>query len=282
LLHFSAKKCNLLMINGRLSDNSFNRWLYFPFFAKFLYSHFSLILPTSKDDEYKISQFAPQSKIRFVGNLKYVAQAFDIKAEEKKKMLGLINKRPFWLAASFHPGEDEQIFEAFKSVKKKYPKVLLLAVPRHPERAKSIADTANHMGLKALCMSSLAEGDASKANVLIGDSLNELKLFYTLTDIVFVGGSLIKHGGQNILEPARQKSAIITGPYTHNFKAIVEEFKENEAITTISDAKGLSEAVLNFMAKPKSLNEMCERAYELSKSKGRVLDDILETILKYV
>ena len=153
--------------------------------------------------------------------LSYFSERFDISAEN-----------PLIIAASTHAPEEKWILEAFKKVYKNRTENLprLLLAPRHPERFDEVAELVGKSGLKLVRRSSPLKLEDISADVILLDSIGELRQVFALAEIVFVGGSLIPHGGQNILEPAIAGKAIVTGFYTMNFAEIVKTFEQNEAV----------------------------------------------------
>ncbi len=128
----------------------------------------------------------------------------------------LSENRPVWIAASTHAGEDEQILEAFAQLRTHWPDLLLLLVPRHPERFDGVAALCQQRGFNVVRRSDQQPCDPETA-VFLGDSMGELLLFYAAADLAFVGGSLVPTGGHNVLEPALLGLPVLFGPHMFNF-----------------------------------------------------------------
>jgi 3-deoxy-D-manno-octulosonic-acid transferase len=129
--------------------------------------------------------------------------------------------RPVWIAASTHEGEDEMLLDVFRQLCKQFSGCLLVLVPRHPERFESVAELCRHRGYNTVLRSERVPC-TPETSVFVGDSMGELPLFYAASDVAFVGGSLVHHGGHNLLEPAALGIPVITGPNVFNFVEICE------------------------------------------------------------
>ncbi|NCY26377.1 MAG: 3-deoxy-D-manno-octulosonic acid transferase, partial [Alphaproteobacteria bacterium] len=149
-------------------------------------------------------------------------------------------ERTAWLAASTHPGEEEHVAQAHALLSATRPSLLLIIVPRHASRGPALATQLAAQGKVAL----RSRGDVitPDTRIYIADSMGELGLFYRLCDMVFMGGSLVPHGGQNPLEPARLSCAIAAGPHTHNFEAMYTEMEQQHLLRRVRDAASLAAA----------------------------------------
>lgn len=277
LLATASTQCKLIMVNGRLSDKSYRRWCYLKNAAQQLYDYFTRIFPTSIDDLNKISAFVSRDKIKYIGNLKYIAPASSV-SDEAKNYRKQIGKRKFWLAASMHPGEFSQILKVHAQLKNQYPDLLTIIMPRHSHNARSIADEAKRMGLIANLRSQAPTIDKSTEVYIFDDFL----MLYDIAEIVFMGGSLIPHGGQNMLEPARSNCAIIVGPHTQNFRNIVEELVEAEGIAVVHDMNALQEKLTELFSNNEILVKLAHNAKKVSDQQNNILTDTLKAIKVYI
>lgn len=278
LLAAANVQCKLIMINGRLSDKSYQRWSYFKKSAHQLYGYFTHIFPTSIDDLKKISAFVAKDKIRFIGNLKHISHGDTGASNEAKAYRKQIGKRIFWLAASTHPGEFSKILKVHSQLKKQHPNLLTLLVPRHSHNAQSIVDEAKHMDIKAELRSQSPTIDKTTEVYIFDDFL----MLYEIVDIVFMGGSLIPHGGQNMLEPARNNCAIIVGPYTQNFRNIVEDLTAAGGIITINDENELQTKLAELFSDNKMLAKLALNAKKISDKGNNILADTLRVLKAYI
>ena len=168
---------------------------------------------------------------------------------------------PVWLAASTHPGEDEVVVDAFQELLGPYPALTLILAPRHPQRAPDLATLLSRRGLPCQLWTRLKSGQETRRHpVVIIDTIGDLFTLYGLADVTFVGGSLVPHGGQNILEPAGWGRTPIYGPHLENFlwaKAILEEVG---AGIMVNDAATLAKAVRHLLDHPDLREDLGRRA----------------------
>lgn len=223
------------IVSGRLSKRSFGRYARIrPFISRVL-KNVDLALMQGEDDLRAIIGLGMDpTKAAETGNLKY---DLEIDTHETKTATDLRERFGFGrssyliVAASTHQPEEKLILSAFKRLENSLQtKPRLLLAPRHPERFDEVAQLAAETHYQVARRSSTPSPDDKDAEVVILDSIGELRSVFPLADLVFVGGSLIRHGGQSILEPAAAGRATVLGPYTHNFKEILNEFLERQAV----------------------------------------------------
>lgn len=226
----------LAIVNGRLSEKSFKRYGYIKRFMRRVLGYLDLALMQGKTDAKRLMSLGVRgNKVKVTGNLK-----FDHRGDEQETELtgalrerfGITKDAPLIIASSSHAPEEKWILEAFKEVWKKSKNNLprLLIAPRHPERFDEVAALVNASGFNWVRRTETESGRDKTAEIILLDSIGELRAAYPLAEIVFVGGSLIPHGGQSILEPAAAGKAIVTGFYTMNFDAAVKEFLGKHAL----------------------------------------------------
>jgi len=278
LLATASTQCKLIMVNGRLSDKSYRRWCYLKNAAQQLYDYFTRILPTSIDDLNKISAFVSRDKIKYIGNLKYIAPASSGVPDEAKAYRKQIGKRKFWLAASTHPGEFGQVLQVHAQLKEQYPGLLTIVTPRHSHNAQSIADEAKRLGLTAKLRSQAPTIDKSTEIYIFDDFL----MLYDIAEVVFMGGSLIPHGGQNMLEPARSSCAIVVGPYTQNFRNIVEDLVAADAIAVVQDRQELQTKLMELFSDNKMLTKFALNAKNVADQQNSILTDTIKALKVYI
>lgn len=245
-----AKKSGstVAIVNGRLSEASFKRYAIFNGFIRNVLADIDFVLMQGEADARRIISLGiDPAKVAIPGNLKFDLDldssetSFTVKFRER---FGISSERPLIVAASTHSPEELWILEAFARFFLESSKLSprLLIAPRHPERFDEVAEQIRSIGVSrfpqfkplSMVLRSAAEFDHDKtADVILFDSIGELRAVYPLADVVFVGGSLIPHGGQSVLEPAAAGKAIITGPHTHNFDAVVNELIVNQAIVQL-------------------------------------------------
>jgi 3-deoxy-D-manno-octulosonic-acid transferase len=278
-----AHKSNVkvAIVNGRLSDRSVNRYMWIRKFMMRVLHYVDLALMQSQQDANRIKELGMKnSRIRVTGNIKFdqpLDEQEDPLTGDFRKRFGIADSRLI-VAASTHDPEEKWLLEAFSAIKNssenslKNPTVRLMIVPRHPERFSEVAELVSSNGFTSVRRSAEPGIADELADVILLDSIGELRAVYPLADIVFVGGSLIPHGGQNILEPAAAHKAIITGPYTTNFAAIVGEFLEKDALVQLpvldkaEMTDKLQMAITRLLQKPEAGKKLADRAFSIMQA----------------
>lgn len=265
----------LIMVNGRMSRRSFARWRRHPAFARTLLDCFALCLAQSAEDAERLTSLGAPRTVS-VGNLKFAAAPLPADAAELARLQAALGERPRWLAASTHPGEEARLAEAQRQLKERH-KALLILVPRHPARGEAVAEELAGAGFRT-ARRALGQAVGADIDVYVADSMGELGLFYRLADIVFVGGSLVPHGGQNLLEPAQLDCALLHGPHMHNFRAIVEEMRAAGATTQVWSSVDLALAVDVLMSQPALRHSRIRAAREVATAKRGTLDAVVREL----
>ncbi len=258
LMETSARGIPVVLVNGRLSQRSFGRWKKARKTARFLLSNFDLCLAQDHDIADRLAQLGAP-RVQATGNLKFDVMPPPADAHDLQEMKRTIHGRPLFLAASTHRGEDEEVIEAHIEVMRRVPNLLTIIVPRHPERGGEIAQLVQEYQL-APAMRSRNHLPDRGTHVYVADTIGELGLFYRLAPIVFMGGSLIKHGGQNPIEPAKLDSAILHGPYVHNFASIYSDMNRQRGAATVTDSRSLAKSLLRLLEDPALVRTMAQAA----------------------
>jgi len=263
-----------VIVNGRLSEKSFKNYSYIKNFMRRVLSYVDLALMQSNADANRLMSLgAHPGKVKVTGNIKF-DQSFEPSelTETLRARFAVSADAPVILAASTHAPEERWILEAFKKLWKdsleKLPRLIL--VPRHPERFEEVARLINETGFECVRRSDNPSERDKRAEIILLDSIGELRAAYPLSEIVFVGGSLIPHGGQSILEPAVAGKAIVTGFYTMNFAAAVKEFLEKNALLQLPETN--EEMISEDLARAFSgLLKRAEKRAALSKNALEVM-----------
>ena len=208
----------LILVNGRVSERSFQRWRLLPRTIGALLGRFDLCLAQSAADA---ARYAGLGAPRYVttGNLKLDVPAPPADPTKLWQLKTAVGTRPVIAAASTHPGEEIELVDVHRKLKHSFPGLLTILVPRHPERGPSIAGIARGAGFK-FAQRSLGELPDRETDIYVADTLGELGVIYRIAPIVFIGGSLVGHGGQNPIEAAKLGAAILHGPHVWNFAEI--------------------------------------------------------------
>ena len=279
LSSIKRKNIPLILINGRISNKTFKRWQQFDFICKELLNCFDLCLGQSEEDAYRLKVLGAK-ETACLGNLKYAGLPLPIDETAKKDILDQIDNRRFWLASSTHNDEEIKIAKVHKRLKEKFPDLLTIIVPRHPNRGEEIANEVAKIGLTTALRSN-NDKIAPKTDIYIANTIGEMGLWYDIANIVFIGGSLIPHGGQNFIEPSRVRDAVIVGPHMYNFSDAMARAKKADAIIQISDTAELEEIVSELLANESLLEAKRSLAYNWAVSETKVLDGIMDKIKAY-
>jgi 3-deoxy-D-manno-octulosonic-acid transferase len=228
----------LILVNGRLSERSFARWRRLPRSIRALLGHFDLCLAQSVTDAARYGELGAP-RIATTGNLKLDVPAPPADAEALASLGAAINGRPVIAAASTHPGEEKIVIDVHRRLRESFPGLITLVAPRHPERGPGVLEIASAAGLNAIARS---DGDLPDdgTEIYVADTIGELGIIYRVAPVVFMGGSLVRHGGQNPIEAAKLGSAILHGPHVWNFKDLYAALDRSEGAAEVSDAGKLT------------------------------------------
>ncbi len=259
LIETANRGIPVVLVNGRLSQRSFSRWKKAGKTARSLLSNFALCLAQDHDVADRLTQLGAP-RVLATGNLKFDVTPPPANEHDMQEMKRTIHNRPVFLAASTHRGEDEDVIEAHIDAMEKVPNLLTIIVPRHPERGGEIAELVQDYQLVPAMRSRNHLPDRG-TQIYVADTIGELGLFYRLAPIVFMGGSLIKHGGQNPIEPAKLDNAILHGPYVHNFANIYSELNRQHGAATVTDARSLATSLTRLLDDPGLVRSMAQAAH---------------------
>lgn len=263
----------LVLVNGRMSSRSFGRWRHIPAAARRMLARFSLVLAQNTEAGERFRQLGAPD-VRTEGNLKYAAETLPAEDTAVAQMRDRIGDRPFWLSASIHPGEDEIAAAVHDIVRKSHPDLLTIVAPRHPVKAKEMSAHFSDVARK-VAMRSRDEDVQADTDVYFADTMGELGLFYSLAGPVFVGGSLVSHGGQNVLEPARFGRCILTGPHTTNFNDVIHDMREGDALIEVENSAELAAALSRLLTHRGEAVILGERAQQVAQRQNSVLERVL-------
>jgi 3-deoxy-D-manno-octulosonic-acid transferase len=238
ILRSAARRIPLILLNGRLSERSFDRWKRAPRTIGALLRRFDLCLAQSAADAARYAGLGAP-RISTTGNLKLDAPAPPADDEQLRALLHATAGRPVIAAASTHPGEEAMVVDAHRKLRHSFPGLLTVLAPRHPDRGSGVAEIVKLAGLKPALRSEGELPDRS-VDVYVADTLGELGLVYRIAPIVFMGGSLVSHGGQNPIEAAKLGAAILHGPHVSNFAAIYAALDAGGGAEQVSDAGKLA------------------------------------------
>lgn len=266
----------LVLVSARISPRSIPGYRKLLPLIRETLSHGIVIAAQSEADaERFLSLGASSARTRVTGNIKFdvelpggVIEAGVALRDQK------IGERPVWIAASTHEGEEELVLDAHRSLLAQIPNLLLILVPRHPER---FADVRAMIEAADLAVVSRTEGRACDPDtaVWLGDTMGEVPLFYAASDVAFVGGSLIPIGGHNLLEPAAQGLPIVTGQHLFNAQDIADMFVDMKACRLVSDKNELVIAVADLIRSPDHAAELGDNAQQLLEQNRGALQRLM-------
>jgi 3-deoxy-D-manno-octulosonic-acid transferase len=276
----------VLLLNARISNRSFRGYRRIKFLLKAVFSKVSMFGAQTAEDGDRLRKLGVENqKVIVTGNTKFDSAGTDSSKERLdyfESMLGLREKDVI-VFGSTHPGEEEIILEACKAISKDFSGIRFILCPRHPERGDKVEELVKTTFFKTIRRSEL-KGDRKikDEDFIIVDTVGELSTIYGLADIVFVGGSLIPKGGQNIIEPAFWGKPILFGPHVYNFREIVRAFLEKDAACQVRDGEELKEKLIFFLTHKEKAVEMGNRAKGLILASRGASQKNAELILKYI
>lgn len=260
----------VIMVNGRIGERSVEHYRQMRrMFTKMLDTVVRFCMQSTVDAQYVIQLGADPHKVIVTGNTKYDQNYSQVTTEEKKALrqeLGLLENLPVLIAGSTHRGEEEILLEVLRQIQGKYPIVKMILAPRDVPRSGGIVELVRRAGVVAELrskMSSLTAEQRAEVQVVVLDSIGELGRFYSLADLVFVGGSLVTHGGHNILEPAAQGKPILVGPHMFNFRDTYALFSKRNACVTVLDGQELAQKILELLQNKQTAEQMGREAAQI-------------------
>ncbi len=276
----TRKGIPLILVNGRLSERSFTRWRYAPATIGALLSSFDLCLAQSEADAERYGELgAPRLSV--TGNLKLDVPAPPVDASKLAAMRLAVRERPMIAAASTHAGEEAVIIDAHRRLRQSFPGLLTIIAPRHPERGQGVLEIATAAGLNAVARSQGHLPDRG-TDVYVADTMGELGLIYRLAPIVFMGGSLVRHGGQNPIEAAKLGAAILHGPHVWNFSEIYLALDEARGAEEILDVNKLAVRIGAWLTDAAARKQVADAGLTTVEQLGGALKRTLAALEPYL
>jgi len=246
ILNLKRKNIPITLLNGRITRKTYKRWKKLPNFSKSIFSKINYCYAASNKSKYFLKKLGAQ-KVKFIGNLKF-SQSEKEKIKINKDLKKLISSRTTWCASSTHNMEEKFCGLIHKNLRKKYKNLLTIIIPRHIERTKAIIRELHKLDLKTQTHEPKMKID-KKIDIYIVNSYGKTKSFYSLCNNVFLGGSLISHGGQNPLEATRYGCNILHGPNIDNFEDIYDFLKKNKISSEVKNHKEAFNKLNKFFEK---------------------------------
>jgi len=233
ILNIKKKSIPLVLLNARITKKSFNKWNSVPGLSKYLFGSFDKTFPQNNKTK-KYLKILGAKKIKKLGNLKFSENKINQNIKLSNNIKKFFNSRKVWCAASTHAAEEQLCVSVHKKLKINYNNLLTIIIPRHINRVEKIINEINNLNLNVHRHSSKNK-IKNNTDIYLVDTYGETKLFFKICKTVFLGGSIIRHGGQNPLEPIRFGCNVIHGPFIQNFKEIYDLLKFNNLSTKINN-----------------------------------------------
>ena len=280
IVEASARGVPMILVNGRLSEASFRRWNYLRGSMVDLLQRFDLCLAGTQADAERLGALGAP-RVVTAGNLKLDVPAPPADSAKLTALRDAVAGRPLIAAASTHAGEESVVIDAHRRLRANFPGLLTLIAPRHPERGPGVLELAAAAGLKAALRSRGALPDAA-TEIYVADTMGELGLIYRLTPVVFIGGSLVRHGGQNPIEAAKLGAAILHGPHVWNFAEIYGALDAAHGAALVADADRLTAAFGAWLSNAAERERAADAARATVDALGGALDRTLVALEPYL
>jgi 3-deoxy-D-manno-octulosonic-acid transferase len=280
ILSAASRRLPMVLINGRMSPRSFPRWRRARNTISALLGQFEVCLAQSETDAERFSALGARNVIT-TGNLKLDVPAPPADPAKLEKLMTMTRGRPVIAAASTHPGEEEILIDTHRRLASFFPGLLSVIVPRHPDRGTAVAGLVASSGLRFM-QRSREELPAANTDIYIADTLGELGLFYRLAPIVFMGGSLIEHGGQNPIEAVKLDAAIVHGPHVFNFSDVYEALDKAGGARRADSQEMLVKHLGQLLADPAAREKQAANAAHVVGQLGGALDRTLAALEPYL
>ena len=280
MIETSRRGVPMILVNARLSENSFHRWRHLPRTIGNLLKRFDLCLAGTPDDALRLSDLGAPRVIT-TGNLKLDVPAPSADTTQLGRLMDAIAGRPVIAAASTHAGEEDIVIAAHKRLSRNFPDLLTLIAPRHPDRGPAIAEIATAAGLKVR-LRSYGELPDATTGIYVADTMGELGLLYRVAPFVFVGGSLVPHGGQNPIEAAKLGAAILHGPHVWNFAEIYAALDNAHGAELVLDGGRLTAGFGAWLSDAKTATHVAGVARATVDALGGALEHTLHSLDPYL
>ena len=280
ILSGAARRLPMVLINGRMSQRSFPRWQRVQGTISALLEKFDICLAQSKTDADRFAALGSRNVV-VTGNLKLDVPAPPADANKLERLMAMMRGRPVVLAASTHPGEEEILTQAHRTLAGYFPGLLTVIVPRHPDRGQAIARMIEAAGLNP-ALRSHEELPTATTDIYVADTMGELGLFYRLAPIVFMGGSLVEHGGQNPIEAIKLGASVIHGPHVFNFTDVYEALDAAGGARRADTPEALVKQFGQLLAHPDAREAMLAASERVVDQLGGALERTLTALEPYL
>ncbi|MDE2601468.1 MAG: 3-deoxy-D-manno-octulosonic acid transferase [Bradyrhizobium sp.] len=280
ILSSAARRLPMVLINGRMSHRSFPRWRRVNGTISALLGRFEVCLAQSRVDAERFVALGSRNVIT-TGNLKLDVPAPPADAARLERLMSVTRGRPIIVAASTHPGEEDLLVATHRSLVRYFPSLLSVVVPRHPDRGEAIARTIATGGLRA-GLRSRDELPTAATDIYVADTMGELGLFYRLAPIVFMGGSLVPHGGQNPIEAVKLGASIVHGPHVFNFSDVYEALDGAGGARRADTPEALTKQLGHLLSDPLARETSVAASTRVVEQLGGALERTLVALEPYL
>jgi 3-deoxy-D-manno-octulosonic-acid transferase len=280
ILSAAKRRLPMALINARMSQRSFPRWQKMSKTIAALLSRFEICLAQSDTDAERFGALGARS-VLVTGNLKFDVQAPPGDAAKLGALKAATRGRPIVVASSTHPGEEEIILETHKVLANFFPALLTVIVPRHAHRGEAIADMIAASGTR-VTRRSREELPGANTDIYVADTMGELGVFYRLTPVVFMGGSLVPHGGQNPIEPAKLGASIVHGPHVFNFTDVYDALDRAGGARQANSSEQLVKQLGQMLGDVAARDAAIDAARQVVTRLGGALDRTLYALEPYL
>ena len=272
-----------MIANGRISDRSFRRYHRVRFLTARMLRDIAVFAMQSQEDARRIIALgAPPDRVVVTGNLKTDLTPAEAGGEAVwQQLLGLATNEPVWIAGSTHRGEETVVLDAYTRLRRRYPDLVLLLAPRHPERVPEVERLAADRQLATVRRSELP-ASREGAPVIVLDTVGELAKIYSVASVVFVGGSLVPTGGHNMLEPALLRKPVLYGPHTTNFRESAELLLAAGGAVLVDEPERLEPRVAELLADPVRRSRMGEAGLHAVIGRQGALKQTMELVERHL
>jgi len=280
MIETAARNVPMILLNGRLSERSFERWRYMQDTIASLLRRFDLCMARTPADAGRLVGLGAP-RVVTSGNLKLDVPAPPADSAELATLADALAGRPVIAAASTHAGEEDIVIATHVRLRKNFPGLLTLIAPRHPERGAGVVEIAKAAGLQ-VAQRSRGEPPQAATDIYVADTVGELGLIYRLAPVVFIGGSLVRHGGQNPIEAAKLGAAILHGPHVWNFAELYEALDAAHGAELVSDADRLTAGLAAWLGDPAARARVTDAARTTVDGLGGALERTLQSLEPYL
>jgi len=280
ILSSAARRLPMVLINGRMSQRSFPRWRRLSNTISALLGRFDICLAQSDTDAERFAALGSR-RVVTTGNLKLDVPAPPADPAKLERLMSVTRGRPIVVAASTHPGEDEILIDTHKALSGFFPGLLTVIVPRHAHRGEAVGQLVTAAGLRP-GLRSHEDLPVATTDIYVADTMGELGLFYRLAPIVFMGGSLVPHGGQNPIEAIKLGAVIVHGPHVFNFTDVYEALDRSGGARRTDDREALVKQLGQFLADPAARDASLGASERVVEQLGGALERTLTALEPYL